>query len=648
MTDIEDILGPEGPFARSLADFVTRRAQLSMASAVAEALEAREPLIAEAGTGTGKTFAYLVPALLAGLRVLVSTGTRTLQDQLFAKDVPLVTGALGAPITIALLKGRGNYLCIERLQREGAQHSFEGGDPLLRQLEGWSKITATGDLAEVPGFTESHPLWPRVTSTRDNCLGTRCSHYADCHVVAARREAQAADLVIVNHHLLLADLALKEDGFGDLLGSADAIILDEAHQLPDLATQFFGVQLSSRQVETILAEGRAAVLRAGGALSDLGEASRAVEAAVNALQHAIRVPSSPSTSLGNYARSGSVLRWEQILDLDSAAAVLADSLRDFAEALTSASIEPAVGQVAARALSFATALETLRLAAEEGARTVELTARGFLLALLPFDVSTRFRALIEARPASWIFTSATLSVGGDFSHFAKRLGIEDARTLSIASPFDYESQAMLYLPTKMPEPSSPDYVQAVIDVSIPLLESAGGGAFILFTSHRALAQGAQRLRAGWDGAALQPLLVQGEEPREKLLRAFREHGNAVLLGTTSFWEGVDVKGQALRLVIIEKLPFASPDDPLTQARIEYLQQQGANAFRDHQLPEAVLALKQGVGRLIRSEEDRGMIVICDPRLLTKGYGRVFRASLPEMPVTQDADEAQRFLRRISL
>ena len=643
MHEIEDILGVDGPFARALPGFVPRRAQIRMASAVAEAMDARLPLIVEAGTGTGKTFAYLVPALLAGLRVLVSTGTRTLQDQLFTKDVPLVTGALGAPITIALLKGRSNYLCRERLQREGAQAVLGVDEPrprgpstresLLDKINAWSKITRTGDLAEVPGLTESHPLWPRITSTRDNCLGTKCGQYADCHVVAARREAQAADLVIVNHHLLLADLSLKEDGFGDLLGSADVVILDEAHQLPDLATQFFGAQVSSRQIETVLAEGKAAVLRAGGALADLGEAARAVEAAVNALSYSVR--------------AAGATRWEAIKDIDSAVAVLAESLRAFAEALRSASIEPAVTQVAERAIGAAISIDRLQQAADEGARTVELTTRGFLLALLPFDVSARFRALIEARPASWIFTSATLSIGEDFSHFANRLGLEDARTLAITSPFDYESQAMLYLPAGMPEPSSATYVDAVIDGAIPLLESAGGGAFILFTSHRALAQGAQRLRARWDGAALQPLLVQGEEPREKLLRDFREYGNAVLLGTASFWEGVDVKGQALRLVVIEKLPFASPDDPLTQARIDYLKQKGGNAFREHQLPEAVLALKQGVGRLIRSEEDRGMIVICDPRLLSKSYGRVFRASLPEMPVTQDRQEAMRFLRRLA-
>ena len=633
MQAIDDILGPGGPLARHLPGFVPRRAQRRMAAAVATALEARRPLLVEAGTGTGKTFAYLVPALLAGLRVLVSTGTRTLQDQLFAKDVPLVAGAIGTPARVALLKGRANYLCTYRLKRELAQVALEGvarRDELLLRIESWSLVTKTGDLAEVAGLNDAHPLWPKVTSTRDNCLGTRCAEFANCHVVAARREAQAADLVIVNHHLLLADLALKEDGFGDLLGSADAVILDEAHQLPDLATQFFGVQVSSRQIENVLIEGRAALLRAGGSLAEIGSTARAVEASIGAVLAALA------------SRA----------DLESATLAVVAALREYAGTLANASREAAVEQVATRATDIAGSLERIALCSDdEGARTNESNGRYFTLGLLPFDISARFKALTESRPAAWIFTSATLSVpssskGDDFSHFASRLGLEDAEALRIASPFDYESQAMLYLPKGLPEPTNPGYVEAVIEVVVPLLEASGGGAFILFTSHRALAQGAAALRARWDGAALVPILVQGEGPREKLLRDFREHGDAVLLGTASFWEGVDVKGSALRLVVIEKLPFASPDDPLTKARIAHLERKGESPFRDYQLPEAVLALKQGVGRLIRSETDRGMIVIADPRLLTKGYGRTFRASLPEMPATQDRDEATRFLRTL--
>jgi ATP-dependent DNA helicase DinG len=638
MQDIEDILGADGPLARSLDGFRPRRAQVQMATAVTDALGQRRALLVEAGTGTGKTFAYLVPALLAGRRVLVSTGTRTLQDQLYAKDVPLVAGALGSPARVALLKGRSNYLCTYRLKRQVAQRALDGiatADPLLARIESWSATTKTGDLAEVPGITESQTVWPQVTSTRDNCLGQRCPDYAGCHVVAARRDAQAADLVIVNHHLLLADLALKEDGFGDLLGTADAVILDEAHQLPDLATQFFGAQFSARQGETLLTEGKAALLRGGGSLAEIGPAARTVEAALGAVLAAL-------------PRGAARQRWEDAgEELDSAALALAAALRDYGSMLGEASQQPAVAAVATRAGELASVLERIAQAGgDDGARTVETTGRGFTLGLLPFDVSERFRGLVTAHPAAWVFTSATLSVGEDFAHFATRLGLEDAPTLRIPSPFDFGSQAMLYLPEGMPEPSQPGYVDAVIDASVPLLDASGGGAFLLFTSHRALAQGAARLRATWDGAVERPLLVQGEGPRERLLREFREHGDAVLLGTASFWEGVDVKGEALRLVIIEKLPFASPDDPLTKARIEHLQRSGGNAFRDYQLPEAVLALKQGVGRLIRSETDRGMIVICDPRLLGKSYGRVFRASLPEMPVTRERAEATRFLRRL--
>lgn len=638
MQDIHEILGSDGPLARHLEGFTPRRAQLRMAEAVASALARREHLVVEAGTGTGKTFAYLVPALLGGQRVLISTGTRTLQDQLFTKDVPLVASALGAPAKIALLKGRSNYLCIYRMKSQVAQGVLAGiplRDPMLARIQAWSNTTSQGDLSEIAGLTDAHSVWPLVTSTRDNCLGQRCSDYAQCHVVAARREAQEADIVIVNHHLLLADLALKEDGFGDLLGSADAIILDEAHQLPDLATQFFGVQASSRQVEHVLTDGRAVLLRAGGSLAEIGAATREVEVALGAV-------------LASLPRAAARLRWEECTtDLESLVLAVVAALRIFTTALERASREPAVELAAKRATDLAHALERIALCGDDlGARTMEANGHSFILGLLPFDIAARFDGLLRARPAAWIFTSATLSIGEDFAHFVTRLGLHSATQLHIPSPFDFENQALLYLPKKMPDPTEPGYIEALIETALPLLDASAGGAFLLFTSHRALAQAATLLRAHWDGAIELRLLVQGESPREQLLREFREHGNAVLLGTASFWEGVDVKGAALRLVIIEKLPFASPEDPLVKARIDFLRRRGENPFRDYQLPEAVLALKQGVGRLIRSEEDRGMIVIFDPRLMSKGYGRMFRASLPPMPITQEPAEALRFLKKL--
>jgi len=637
MSQLADAFGPGGALARSFAGFVPRPSQLRMAERIATALEAREHLLVEAGTGTGKTFAYLVPALISGLRVLISTGTRTLQDQLYNRDIPLLAGALGRPLTTALLKGRANYLCLARLAANAGQAAlFQSEEPtLLAEVRAWADTTRSGDLAEVPALGESHPMRAQLSSTRETCTGARCAEFDRCHVFAARRAALEADLVVVNHHLLLADLALKEDGYGELLPGVDALILDEAHQLPDLAAEFFGVSCSSRQVETLLFDARREL-----------QAVAVPQADVSALQALVE---QPLRALGaGFGQQERRLAWEELAgDQRAACQTLQSALGDWARALEARSDAAGVAQCAARAQTLAAELAQLLTEADDpqsgGARTVGVTARGFVLNLLPYDISVRFRALVDQHPSAWIFTSATLAVSGDFRHFSTRLGLDDAATLCLESPFDHERQALLYLPEGLPEPAAVNYTEMVLERVRPLLEASEGGAFLLFTSHRALRTAARLLRAeAWP--AQWPLLVQNDAPREQLLRRFRESGRAVLLGTASFWEGVDVQGVALRLVVIDKLPFAPPDDPLVRARVQYLQSQGANAFRDYQLPEAALALKQGVGRLIRSEEDRGVVMICDPRLHSRGYGRALLASLPPMRPTRDVDVVLTMLR----
>lgn len=646
MQDLDEIFGAGGPLARALPGFRPRASQRRMAEQVALTLAARGRLLVEAGTGTGKTFAYLIPALLSGGKVIVSTGTRTLQDQLFARDIPLLAAVLGRIARIALLKGRSNYLCRERLLRPQGELQLDGAAQrsLLGRIREWSDSTRSGDLAEVPELSDGHPLRARITSTRDSCLGSRCAEFSRCHVFAARRAAADADLVIVNHHLLLADLALKEEGYGDLLPTADAVILDEAHQVPDLAAQFFGASFGSRQVDLLLQDLRAALLAAG-------SGPRRLALAEDRLLRALHVA---AERIGARVDPQGRVSWDDTAHgLDEALAELAAELAQLGRQIADLGGGESLGQCAQRAAELCEALERIAQASPaDGARTVESGSRGFSLQLLPFDVGPRFRAMVDARRCAWIFTSATLTVGEDFAHFSGRLGLaEDTDTLRIESPFDYERQALLYLPTGMPDPAAPGFIDAVVEHAVTLIEASGGGAFLLFTSHRALERASRLLRARWQGApgGAPPynIFVQGESPRELLLRDFRDSQRAVLLGTSSFWEGVDVQGEALRLVVIDKLPFASPDDPLTRARVEHIRARGGSPFTEYQLPEAALALKQGVGRLIRSELDQGVVAICDPRLTSRGYGRVLLASLPPMRPSRDADEARRFLRRLA-
>jgi ATP-dependent DNA helicase DinG len=602
-----------------------------MAEAVAVALEELGYLVIEAGTGTGKTFAYLIPALLSGRKTIISTGTKALQDQLYHRDLPLVGKVLGRPITTALLKGRANYLCLHRLQSVAPEAAGAACATDLDAVRRWRHATESGDRAELTDVAEDSQVWPLVTSTSDNCLGKDCPFWRDCHVVKARRAAQEADLVVVNHHLLLADLALKEEGFIEFLPGADAIILDEAHQIPDLAAQFFGVSLGSRELERLIDELRAATISARQA--PLTERLDKAHSRLRALR------AEAPRQEGRYELAAVLEQLEQPLR-ELVAALQA--LEEAAAGLTGASAE--IDTLHERLIDARERL--LHLAGDDawdGLRWLDVNPKSIRLYLTPLDVSGTLRAMINATPQAWIFTSATLAIGDDFSHFINRLGLAGARTLAFPSPYALERHGLIFLPPGLPPPSDEAHTAAMLKSVVPLLDMTPGGMFCLFTSHRALNAARKWFRSHRKKLKGRPLLIQGEAPRDDLLRRFRRHGDAVLLGTGSFWEGVDVRGAALSIVAIDKLPFASPADPLMMARLEFIRRQGGNGFTEHQLPQAALTLKQGAGRLLRDHSDFGVVVLCDPRILSKSYGDVFLSSLEPMPSTSSLDDVRQFL-----
>jgi ATP-dependent DNA helicase DinG len=624
-------LASDGPLAQGLPGFAPRDGQLTMAGAVADAIERRSHLLVEAGTGTGKTYAYLVPALLSGQRVVVSTGTRNLQDQLFARDLPALTRAMGAPVEVALLKGRANYLCVHRLDlaREDPAELTRTGLRELARIVSWSETTRTGDVAEVTGVPEDSMTWSRVTSTTDNCLGSACPQWQDCHLVRARRDGL---FETINHHLLMADLALKEEGFGDLLPAADAVIVDEAHQLADVATRFFGTTVGSRQVRQLTGDLRAESLQAGAWDSGLESDVRRLEKALDDARLAM------GEGTGRRAWPDPGGEPERALEVVADEAIALAGRLEPLEGLTAGldGIRRRVEQLVERMSRLTGPMD------HDHVRWVETWPRSFALQSAPVDAGPMLAASMNERPAAWIFTSATLAVGDDFSLLQGRLGLHDADVLSVGSPFDYAARSRLHAPPGLPEPASREFTHRALAAAAPLLEASAGGAFFLFTSHRALREAADWFRSRF-GDERFPLLVQGTEPRDVLLRRFRDSGSAVLLGTGSFWEGVDVRGPALRLVVIDRLPFAVPDDPVLEARLARAREEGGNPFRDIQLPEAALALKQGVGRLMRDVGDRGVVVISDPRLISKSYGRVFLGALPPMPLERDPAVVAAFL-----
>ncbi|ATQ76059.1 helicase [Massilia violaceinigra] len=643
--EVDRLFSAGGPLAPSVGSFSPRRSQTDMAKSIAQAIADQSTLIAEAGTGTGKTFAYLVPALLWGGKTIISTGTKNLQDQLFLRDIPTVRAALKAPVSVALLKGRSNYVCHYHLERTLQNGRMTSRDDVgnLREISRFIKMTTSGDKAELSKVPENALIWNLVTSTRDTCMGAECQYYQDCFVMKARREAQQADVVVVNHHLFFADVALKDTGVAELLPSANTIIFDEAHQLPDTATLFFGQTVSTSQIlelcRDVLAEGLAHA-RGG---PDWAKVVTVVEKAARDLR--LTFPQDiMRLSLAQIMPSSEF--FPALNTLKEKLAEMIDVLED--QAARAETIE----QVRVRAVELAAALDAWKqdgkgkvVEGDQAVLWVEAFSSSLQLHKTPLSIAPIFNNQREGTPRSWIFTSATLAVKNDFKHFSNQMGLTGEPAKTWPSPFNYEEQGLLYVPNGLPEPNSFGYTDAVIDCALPVIEAAGGRTFFLCTTIRAVKQVSERLRDEFAKRGLDfPLFVQGERGRTELLDSFRNAGNGVLVGSQSFWEGVDVRGDALSLVIIDKLPFAPPDDPVLAARIDVMEKQGLNGFMHHTLPEAIINLKQGAGRLIRDEADRGVLMICDPRLISKSYGKRVWQSLPSFKRTRLQEDVIAFFK----
>jgi ATP-dependent DNA helicase DinG len=635
-TEVARFFSDQSPLATEVSSFRPREQQREMALAVADAIKNNAILVAEAGTGTGKTFAYLVPALLGGGKVIISTGTKNLQDQLFQKDLPMVRDALKAPVSIALLKGRANYVCHYHLERAAQDGRFATREDIkhLGKIKRYAKTSNTGDKSGVADVPENAPIWLQVTSTRDNCLGQECPNHKECFVLHARTEAMKADIVVVNHHLFFADVMLKDDGVAELLPACNTVIFDEAHQLPETASLFFGDNLSTSQLLDLAQDSRIEALTSAKDFAPLPKACDELDKAARDLRLVFK-------------KEGRM------------PAVATEGFKDFAPALKNLNEKLAqIGGMLESQAGRSEGLEncwqraqtyTLQLKnwqdekADDKVRWLEVYHHSLQLNATPLSIADIFEKQIGSTARAWIFTSATLAVKQDFSHYQSEMGLLNAKTACWDSPFDYEKQALLYVPSGLPEPNSEGYTDAVVQAALPMIEASRGRAFLLFTSLRAMQRAHEILLAEFDRRGWSyPLLLQGEGSRNELLTRFREHGNAVLLGSQSFWEGVDVRGDALSLVIIDKLPFAPPDDPVLAARIAQIAKQGRNAFMEYQLPRTIITLKQGAGRLIRDVTDRGVLMICDPRLITKQYGKRIWQSLPPMKRTRVETEAVAF------
>lgn len=644
MADINSIFSAGGALARTVPGYSVRAQQQEMAQAIADTIAANTILIAEAGTGTGKTFAYLVPALLAGGKVIISTGTKTLQDQLFNRDIPTVRRALKVPVAVALLKGRANYVChyhLERTVQDGRPNLASREEvKYLKLIESYASVSKSGDKSGLSEVPENAAVWQQVTSTRDNCLGSECPHYKNCFVMEARKQALSADVVVVNHHLFFADVMLRDEGVAELLPACNTVVFDEAHQLPETASLFFGDSVSTSQLLELARDSEAEALRSAKDFIPLPPAIIAMEKAARDFRLTIEGENTrmPLAAIMKNAKFGSAL--DELLEkLD----VLVELLESQAER------SDGLENCWQRGREITSSIKRWRdqVEAEGFVRWIEVFSQALQLNATPLSIAEIFNRQLSGPPRAWIFTSATLSVKGDFSHYNSEMGLNTGITATRSacweSPFDFANQALLYVPAGIPEPSSPKYTEEVVKAALPILKASRGRAFFLCTSLRAMQRAHELLVEAFKREQLDyPILLQGQGSRSHMLEHFRKMGNAVLIGSQSFWEGVDVRGEALSVVIIDKLPFAPPDDPVLAARIDKINKEGRNAFMEYQLPRAVINLKQGAGRLIRDETDRGVLMICDPRLITKSYGRKIWQSLPPMKRTRELAEVETF------
>ena len=662
MSELRELFGPEGPLAKHIEGYRHRESQIEMAEKIGDAIDRAGVLITEAGTGTGKTFAYLVPALRAGGKVIISTGTKTLQDQLFHRDIPTVIKALNIPVSTALLKGRANYVCLHHLDNAVADGRFLNREDtrhiqvIRRFADRCLNGGGTGDKAELPDVPERSGAWAMAVSTRENCLGAQCSQFEPCFVMKARKAAMSAEVVVVNHHLFFADLVLKDDGAQDLLPACNTVIFDEAHQLPETATMFFGDVVTTSQLTELARDARLMGIAHAADFKDLQEAALILDKSARDLRLVMTEESARLPGQAVTGREG----------FDSAFTDTQEKLGELREMLESQSGRAQeLANCMERADEFAARMAGWRGDGVSGPvegyiRWAEVFGHSLAFHLTPLSVASIFSQQVFGQKRAWIFTSATLAVKGDFAHYQKELGLENSvsaddfednafndersvATASWASPFDYPQQALLYVPEKLPAPNTPEHTAAVVATALPLIEAAEGRAFLLFTSLKAMDRAHQMLKDHWEQQGWNfPLMVQGEGTRTELLERFRKLGNAVLVASHSFWEGVDVKGEALSLVVIDKLPFAPPDDPVLAARIDAIAKAGGNPFMQYQVPHAAIKLKQGAGRLIRDETDRGVLMICDPRLVEKPYGKRIWQSLPPMKRTRLETEAVAF------